>query len=192
LSPVSFSSRAVEVIRNRKTKVQSWFLDLNLVMSYWGGGTKRAYHHTAPINALYGLHEALVLLHEEGLEAAWARHSAMHQALRAGLESMGLHFLVPEASRLPQLNSVFVPEGIDEAAVRETLLRRYSLEIGAGLGALAGKVWRIGLMGYGASPRNVLFCLSAIEGVLAEMSVKCANGSAIPAAQSVFRDRGYA
>ena len=192
LSPVSFSERAVEVIRNRKTKVQSWFLDLNLVMSYWGGGTKRAYHHTAPINALYGLHEALVLLHEEGLEAAWVRHSAMHLALRAGLESMGLRFLVPEGSRLPQLNSVFVPEGIDEAAVRETLLRRYSLEIGAGLGALAGKVWRIGLMGYGASPRNVLFCLSAIEGVLAEMGVKAARGAAIPAAQSVLRDQGYA
>jgi len=192
LSPVSFSARAVEAIRNRKTKVQSWFLDLNLVMSYWGGGTKRAYHHTAPINALYGLHEALVLLHEEGLEAAWARHSAMHLALRAGLESMGLRFLVPEGSRLPQLNSVFVPEGIDEAAVRETLLRRYSLEIGAGLGALAGKVWRIGLMGYGASPRNVLFCLSAIEGVLAEMGVKAELGAAIPAAQSVLRDQGYA
>ncbi|WP_139556967.1 pyridoxal-phosphate-dependent aminotransferase family protein [Methylotetracoccus oryzae] len=192
LSPVSFSARAVETIRNRKTKVRSWFLDLNLVMSYWGGGTKRAYHHTAPINALYGLHEALVLLHEEGLEGAWARHNAMHLALRAGLESMGLRFLVPEASRLPQLNSVFVPEGIDEAAVRETLLRRYSLEIGAGLGALAGKVWRIGLMGYGASPRNVLFCLSAIEGVLAEMGVKAAHGGAIPAAQSVLRDQGYA
>ncbi|MGY6215409.1 pyridoxal-phosphate-dependent aminotransferase family protein [Methylolobus aquaticus] len=192
LSPVSFSARAVETIRNRKTKVQSWFLDLNLVMSYWGGGTKRAYHHTAPINALYGLHEALVLLHEEGLEAAWARHKAMHLALREGLESMGLRFLVPEGSRLPQLNSVFVPEGIDEAAVRETLLRRYSLEIGAGLGALAGKVWRIGLMGYGASPRNVLFCLGAIEGVLSEMGVKAAHGAAIPAAQSVLRDQGYA
>lgn len=191
LSPVSFSARAVEVIRNRKTKVQSWFLDLNLVMSYWGGGTKRAYHHTAPINALYGLHEALVLLHEEGLEAAWARHRDMHLALRAGLENMGLRFLVPETARLPQLNSVFVPEGIDEAAVRETLLRRYSLEIGAGLGALAGKVWRIGLMGYGASARNVLFCLSAIEGVLAESGVKAAHGGAIPAAQAVLLEKGY-
>jgi alanine-glyoxylate transaminase/serine-glyoxylate transaminase/serine-pyruvate transaminase len=191
LSPVSFSTRAVEVIRNRKTKVQSWFLDLNLVMSYWGGDTKRAYHHTAPINALYGLHEALVLLHEEGLEAAWARHRDMRLALRAGLENMGLRFLVPETARLPQLNSVFVPEGIDEAAVRETLLRRYSLEIGAGLGALAGKVWRIGLMGYGASARNVLFCLSAIEGVLAESGVKAANGGAIPAAQAVLLEKGY-
>ena len=192
LSPVSFSARAVDAIRARKTTVQSWFLDLNLVMSYWGGGTKRAYHHTAPINALYGLHEALVLLHEEGLEAAWARHHGMHLALRAGLESMGLRFLVPEAARLPQLNSVCVPEGLDEAAVRETLLRRYSLEIGAGLGTLTGKVWRIGLMGYGASPRNVLFCLSAIEGVLTEFGVDIAKGTAVPAAQRVLRENGYA
>ncbi|MBM4202384.1 MAG: alanine--glyoxylate aminotransferase family protein, partial [Gammaproteobacteria bacterium] len=108
-----------------------------------------------------------------------------------GLENMGLRFLVPETARLPQLNSVFVPEGIDEAAVRETLLRRYSLEIGAGLGALAGKVWRIGLMGYGASARNVLFCLSAIEGVLAESGVKAAHGGAIPAAQAVLLEKGY-
>jgi len=106
LSPVSFSPRAVERIRNRKTRVQSWFLDLNLVMNYWGGGAKRAYHHTAPINALYGLHEALVLLQEEGIEASWQRHRNMHEALKAGLEALGMQFIVDEAARLPQLNAV--------------------------------------------------------------------------------------
>ncbi|MEE8388820.1 MAG: alanine--glyoxylate aminotransferase family protein [Acidiferrobacterales bacterium] len=148
LSPVSFSERAVEAIKARKHPVQSWFLDLNLVMGYWGSGqAKRAYHHTAPINSLYGLHEALVMLEEEGLENAWARHEKNHRALRAGLEAMGLSFLVAEDSRLPQLNAVTVPEGVDEAAVRGKLLQDYNLEIGAGLGALAGRVWRIGLMG---------------------------------------------
>ena len=124
LSPVSFSARAVEKIKNRKTKVQSWFMDLNLVMGYWGAATKRAYHHTAPINALYGLHEALVILQEETLEKSWARHQKNHLALRAGLEAMGLTFVVPESERLPQLNAIAVPEGVDEAAVRAILLKR--------------------------------------------------------------------
>lgn len=166
LSPVTFSSTAVEKIRNRKSKVQSWFLDLNLVMGYWGEGAKRAYHHTAPINALYALHESLVMLHEEGLENAWARHATMHQALRAGLETMGINFLVDEASRLPQLNAVFIPEGVDDAAVRSQLLNRFNLEIGAGLGEFAGKVWRIGLMGYSARAENILMCLSSLAAVL--------------------------
>lgn len=191
LSPVSFGPRAVETIRNRKAKCQSWFLDLGLVMSYWGGGTKRAYHHTAPINALYGLHEALVLLQEEGLEKAWKRHDDLHQALRAGLEAMGLQFWVAETARLPQLNAVRVPEGVDEAAVRAALLSRYGLEIGAGLGSLAGKVWRIGLMGFSATPRNVLFCLGALEAVLGELHPETPKGVAIAAAQSVLAERGY-
>lgn len=191
LSPVSFGPRAVDVIKNRKTKSQSWFLDLSLVMSYWGGGTKRTYHHTAPINALYGLHEALVMLHEEGLEQAWKRHSDLHLALRAGLEAMGLDLLVAENARLPQLNTVKVPDGIDEAAVRATLLNRYGLEIGAGLGALAGKVWRIGLMGFSATPRNVLFCLGALEAVMGELGSSMPKGAAIPAAQSVLAANGY-
>jgi alanine-glyoxylate transaminase / serine-glyoxylate transaminase / serine-pyruvate transaminase len=191
LSPVSFGSRAVELIRGRKQRVQSWFLDLNLVMSYWGGGTKRAYHHTAPINALYGLHEALVILHEEGIEKSWQRHSDMHAALRDGLEAMGLRFLVPDNERLPQLNAVFVPEGIDESVVRAGLLRRYGLEIGSGLGSLAGKVWRIGLMGFAASPRNVLFCLEALESMLSELKAPVTPGVAIPAAQSVLSAKGY-
>lgn len=167
LSPASFSPRAAEALKSRKTKVQSWFLDLSLLTAYWGGGAKRTYHHTAPVNALYGLHEALVMLHQEGLEASWARHRAMHEALKAGLEAMGLSLPVAEASRLPQLNLVSVPDGIDEAAVRTQLLSRYGLEIGAGLGALAGKVWRVGLMGQSATPRHVMTCLTALDGVLA-------------------------
>jgi len=166
LSPVTFSPRAVEALKARKTKVQSWFLDLSLLTAYWGGGAKRTYHHTAPVNALYGLHESLVMLHEEGLEASWARHRAMHEALKAGLQAMGLGLLVAESARLPQLNAVTVPDGVDEALVRSQLLARFGLEIGAGLGALAGKVWRIGLMGQSATPRHVMACLTALESVL--------------------------
>lgn len=167
LSPVSFSPRAVEKLKSRKTPVQSWFLDQTLVMGYWSGGGKRAYHHTAPVNALYALHESLRLLAEEGLENAWARHQNMHQLLKAGLEKLGLGFVVDEAYRLPQLNAVYIPEGVDDAAVRSSLLGRYNLEIGAGLGDLAGKAWRIGLMGYGARAENVALCLRALEEALA-------------------------
>ncbi|MCK5813130.1 MAG: alanine--glyoxylate aminotransferase family protein, partial [Cocleimonas sp.] len=156
ISPVSFSEAAINKIQNRKSKVQSWFMDLNLVMGYWGEGAQRSYHHTAPINALYAFHESLVVLHEEGLENSWARHDTNHQALKAGIEAMGLGFFVDEAYRLPQLNAVTLPEGIDEAAVRKQLLERYNLEIGAGLGPMAGKIWRIGLMGYASSQQNVL------------------------------------
>ena len=191
LSPVSFNERAVEAIKNRKARVQSWFLDLNLVMGYWGAGARRAYHHTAPINALYGLHESLVLLQEEGLENSWQRHTDLHLALRAGLEAMGLRFVVPEEARLPQLNAISVPAGIDEAQVRSILLNRYGLEIGAGLGVLAGKIWRIGLMGFSASARNVVFCLSALEAVLTEMNAPIARGVAIAAAQRVMIEKGY-
>lgn len=166
LSPVSFSERALEKVRNRKTKVPSWFMDLNLVMAYWGSGQKRAYHHTAPVNALYALHESLVMLMEEGLEASWARHAHNHQLLKIGIEGMGMSFVVNEADRLPQLNSVWIPEGVDDATVRSRLLNEYNLEIGAGLGALAGKVWRIGLMGQSSKPEKVLFCLAALKEVL--------------------------
>ena len=186
LSPVTFSERAVEAVKNRKTKCQSWFLDFSLLLGYWGGGAKRAYHHTAPVNALYALHESLLMLREEGLEAAWARHAKMHAALRAGLEAMGLSLLVAEPHRLPELNAVTVPEGIDEALVRARLLERFGLEIGAGLGALAGKVWRIGLMGASACPTNVTLCLTALESVLAEMGAKVEVGAALPAANAVL------
>ena len=183
LSPVSFSARAVEKIKGRKTKVQSWFMDLNLVMGYWGAATKRAYHHTAPINALYGLHESLVILQEETLEKSWARHMKNHLALRAGLEAMGLKFVVPESERLPQLNAISIPEGVDEAAVRNILLSDYQLEIGAGLGAMAGKVWRIGLMGHASNPRNVLVCLGALDDALSRIKAPIKRGVAVEAAR---------
>lgn len=184
LSPLSFSERAAEAVRNRKHPVQSWFLDLNLVMGYWGEGATRAYHHTAPINNLYGLHEALVILQEEGLENAWARHEQHHQALRAGLEAMGMSFVVKEGDRLPQLNAVTIPEGVDDATVRGRLLKEYQLEIGAGLGALAGKVWRIGLMGHACNSRNVLYCLSALENVLTDLKAPIHSGVAVAAAHA--------
>jgi len=187
LSPVTFSKRAVEVATTRKRKVQSWFMDLNLVLGYWGGGGKRAYHHTAPINTLYALHEALVILLEEGLENSWARHQRNHDALRAGFEAMGLQFVVPEGQRLPQLNAVSVPEGVDEAAVRSTLLKEYNLEIGAGLGAMAGKIWRVGLMGYASNPTNVLFCLGALDAVLSGMKAPITSGVAVEAARASYR-----
>ncbi|MBO2622057.1 pyridoxal-phosphate-dependent aminotransferase family protein [Shewanella algae] len=166
LSPVSFSPAAVAKLKARKSPVQSWFLDQSLVMGYWSGDGKRSYHHTAPVNALYSLHEALRLLAEEGLENAWQRHRDMHLLLRQGLESMGLEFVVAEQSRLPQLNAVYIPQGVDDGAVRKQLLDNYNLEIGAGLGALAGKAWRIGLMGYGARRENVTLCLRALAEVL--------------------------
>jgi alanine-glyoxylate transaminase/serine-glyoxylate transaminase/serine-pyruvate transaminase len=166
LSPVTFSERAITKVKSRKAPVQSWFLDLNLVLGYWQAEGKRTYHHTAPINTLYGLHESLVILAEEGLENAWARHRIMHEKLRDGLQGMGLNFVVEESARLPQLNSVWVPDGVDDAATRARLLAEFNLEVGAGLGALAGKVWRIGLMGHSAKQENVDFCLKAIRGVL--------------------------
>jgi alanine-glyoxylate transaminase/serine-glyoxylate transaminase/serine-pyruvate transaminase len=187
ISPVSFSERAVEVITSRQSKVQSWFLDTNLVMGYWGANAKRAYHHTAPINALYALHESRVMLQDEGLENAWARHQHNHLVLRAGLEAMGLSFIVDEEYRLPQLNSVTIPDGIDEAIVRSRLLNEFNLEIGAGLGALAGKVWRIGLMGHSSRTENIFLCLSALEAVLADMGAKIHTGVALSAAQSAMQ-----
>ncbi|MEW6118694.1 MAG: alanine--glyoxylate aminotransferase family protein [Pseudomonadota bacterium] len=163
LSPVSFSQKAIDAIRVRKTPVQSWFLDLNLVLGYWQAAGKRTYHHTAPINPMYGLHEALVMLEEEGLENAWARHRAMHDILKAGLEGMGLKYVVEESARLPQLNSVYVPEGADDTVVRAKLLADFNLEIGAGLGDMAGKIWRIGLMGHSARQENIDYCLNALK-----------------------------
>ena len=187
ISPVSFSERAVEVITTRKSKVQSWFLDTNLVMGYWGTNAKRAYHHTAPVNALYALHESLVMLQDEGLENSWARHAKNHEILRAGFEAMGLSFVVDKEYRLPQLNSVTIPDGIDEAVVRSRLLNEFNLEIGAGLGALAGKVWRIGLMGHSSRAENIFLCLSALEAVMADMGADINTGAAISAAQAAMK-----
>jgi alanine-glyoxylate transaminase/serine-glyoxylate transaminase/serine-pyruvate transaminase len=172
LSPVSFSSRAADFVKNRTSKVQSWFLDLSLVMDYWDGTGGRTYHHTAPVNALYGLHEALVILMEEGIDNVWVRHSRMHKALVAGLGAMGLEMLVKPEDRLNQLNTVKVPEGIDEAAVRAHVLKNFNLEIGAGLGALAGGVWRIGLMGHAARRENISLCITALASALNEQQVQ--------------------
>ena len=166
LSPVSFSERAIHKLTNRQTPVTSWFLDLNLVMGYWGKGAKRAYHHTAPVNTLYGLHESLVMLTEEGLENSWNRHQENHQLLRDGLQNFGIHYLVEESSRLPQLNSVIIPDNLNDEEVRNSLLANYNIDIGAGLGALAGKIWRIGLMGYTSRKENIENLLSAMKETL--------------------------
>lgn len=167
ISPITFSNDSVAAIKARKHKVQSWFLDMNLIMGYWGEGTKRSYHHTAPVNAVYALHEALLMLEEEGLEASFARHKANHLSLANGLSQLGLELAVAEAWRLPQLNSVLIPEGVDDAQVRSRLLNEFDLEVGAGLGELAGKQWRIGLMGTSSSSVNINRCLTAFETVLA-------------------------
>ena len=187
LSPVSFSERAAQVIRERKTPVQSWFLDLNLVMGYWGGSAKRAYHHTAPVNSLYALHESLVIVQEEGLEQSWQRHAVNHRALVAGIESLGLSFVVDSACRLPQLNLVRFPETVDDAVVRSALLTDYSLEIGSGLGAFAGKVWRIGLMGFASSQANVYLCLSALGNVLRQQGLDVDPAAAVLAAKQTYQ-----
>jgi len=184
LSPVSFSDRVIELVKNRKTKVQSWFMDLNLVLGYWGA--TRTYHHTAPTNALYALHESLFMLYEEGIEHSWARHQRNHKALKAGLETLGTKFLVEEKYRLPQLNSVYVPTGVDEKEVRRRLLAEYNLEIGAGLGDFAGKIWRFGLMGYSSKIENVMLCLNALETVFANMGKKIDIGAAEAAAYRVY------
>jgi len=186
LAPVTFGEAAVEVITMRSTPIQSWFLDMNLIMGYWGSAQRRSYHHTAPVNALYGLHEALLILREEGIENAWARHRRHHLALKAGLEALGLSFVVPEVERLPHLNSVTIPDGVDDARVRGRLLAEYNLEIGAGLGELAGKVWRIGLMGHSCNLTNVLRCVGALEAVLASEGAAVPTGVAVEAARTAF------
>ena len=166
LSLITYSDAAAERVKARNSAVQSWFLDLSLLMAYWQGEGARTYHHTAPVNALYGLHEALLMLHTEGLEQSWQRHRDMHDLLAQGLGELNLELVVDAAWRLPQLNLVAAPEGVIEADVRAQLLARYNLEIGAGLGAFAGKVWRIGLMGYAARQENVLLCVNALRSCL--------------------------
>jgi alanine-glyoxylate transaminase/serine-glyoxylate transaminase/serine-pyruvate transaminase len=185
LSPVSFSDRVVEYVKARKDKIHSWFMDMNLLLGYWGA-TNRTYHHTAPTNALFALHEALLLIREEGLENCWARHQRHHTALKAGLEAMGLKFLVKEQHQIPQMNAVLCPEGVNEAEVRKTLLGEFGLEIGAGLGPLAGKIWRFGLMGYSCRPDNVMLCLSALGSVLNDMGSSVHVGDAEAAAHGAY------
>lgn len=186
LSPVSLSKRAADAIAARTTPVRSWFLDVSLVMAYWSGDGGRSYHHTAPINALYGLHEALVMFEEEGAEARFARHAQTHNALVAGLEAMGMDMLVAAEDRLVQLNTVRVPDRVDEAAVRAHLLSKFGIEIGAGLGPLAGQVFRIGLMGASATPRHVMMCLTALEDALAAQQYGLTRGAATQAAAATL------
>jgi alanine-glyoxylate transaminase/serine-glyoxylate transaminase/serine-pyruvate transaminase len=185
LSPVSFSPRVVEHVQKRKDKIKSWFMDMNLLLGYWGN-TTRTYHHTAPTNSLFGLHEALLLIKEEGLENCWARHRRHHIALKAGLQAMGLRFLVEERYQLPQMNAVLCPAGVDEEAVRKSLLHEFNVEIGAGLGPLKGKVWRIGLMGYSCRADNVMLCLSALGSILMDMGLPIKVGEAEAAAHQAY------
>jgi alanine-glyoxylate transaminase/serine-glyoxylate transaminase/serine-pyruvate transaminase len=185
LAPVSFNDRAMEVIANRKTKVQSWYLDASMLASYWGND--RVYHHTAPINMSYGLYEAVSIIIEEGLDATIARHALHHRALKAGLAAIGIDYLAQAGHQLPMLNAVAVPAGIDEARVRRDLLNRFGVEIGAGLGEFKGKALRIGLMGYGARAANVYLVLSALEQLLAEQGHKFEHGASIAAAGEVYR-----
>jgi alanine-glyoxylate transaminase / serine-glyoxylate transaminase / serine-pyruvate transaminase len=188
LAPVSFHARALEVIQHRRRKVQSWYLDVNMLASYWG--EDRVYHHTAPINMSYGLYEALRIIHEEGLDACFARHLRNHRALQAGLDAIGIRFSAEEGHRLPMLNAVTIPDGVGDAWTRKELLQRFGVEIGGGLGAFKGKVWRIGLMGYGSRPANVLLFLSALEQLLAEQKYKFPAGAAIAAANQVYSSSG--
>jgi alanine-glyoxylate transaminase/serine-glyoxylate transaminase/serine-pyruvate transaminase len=183
LAPISFSPAALRTLEARKHPVASWYLDMGLVRNYWGADRK--YHHTAPVNMVYALREALRIVAEEGIEPRFARHRLNHRALVAGLEAMGLSMLVAEAERLPMLNAVRIPEGADDKKVRATLLRNFGIEIGGGLGPLAGKVWRIGLMGHACCARNVFLCLSALATVLKAEGVKLRPG-ALDAAAAVY------
>lgn len=184
LSPVSLSPSAMKTLENRRSPVTSWYLDMGMVKNYWGA--ERKYHHTAPINMIYGLREALRLITEEGLEARFARHQLHHRALVAGIEAMGLSMLVPEGERLPMLNTIRIPKGADDLKVRKALLNEYGIEIGGGLGNLTGKVWRVGLMGHSARKKNVFLFLSALETVLKDQGVNATPG-ALEAAESIYK-----
>jgi alanine-glyoxylate transaminase/serine-glyoxylate transaminase/serine-pyruvate transaminase len=183
LSPVTFSKRATDILSARKGKVQSWYLDLSMIRQYWG--TERVYHHTAPINMIYALHEALRLILEEGLEARFARHQLTSRAFAAGLEAMGLSLLVPTGERLPSLMTVKVPEGVDELKARKQLLEQFGLEIGGGLGPLKGKIWRVGLMGAGSTRRNITLCLTALQTALGAQGFKV-KGDPLGAVQAAY------
>jgi len=184
LAPVTFSSRAVQALEARTRKVASWYLDLTMVRSYWGG--ERAYHHTAPINMNFALHEALRIVLQEGLPTRFERHRRHHRALKAGLQALGVEFAVDEAHQLPMLNAVRIPDGVDDAAVRKRLLNDFGIEIGGGLGPMKSKTWRIGLMGHAARQRNVLYFLAALERCLADAGLNVTPGSSIAAANERY------
>jgi len=184
LSPVTFGARALDVVKTRKSKVQSWYLDLSLLAQYWG--EERVYHHTAPITMNYALREALRIVVEEGLDARFARHRRNHQALAGGLAPIGLSLAAEEGHRLPMLNAVTVPDGVDEARVRGRLLREHGIEIGGGLGPMKGKVWRIGLMGESSRRSSVLSVLAALEDALRAEGRGVRAGAAVAAAQAAY------
>jgi len=183
LSPITFSAAAISAIEKRKTKVQSWYLDVSMLRQYWG--EQRVYHHTAPINMTYALHEALRAVLEEGLERRIARHTLNHRALRAGFDAVGIKY-IPRHS-LTSLNAVAVPEGVDDAKVRRRLLTEYGIEIGAGLGPFKGKAWRIGLMGHSSSCENVLLLFTALQTILAGEIPAFASGAALAAANRIYQ-----
>ena len=184
LAPVTFSERAVEKLKGRESKVVSWYLDLSMIEKYWTDG-ERAYHHTAPISMNYALHEALCLVHEEGLEARWERHRRNSAALVAGLEALGFRLFAQEGHRLPMLNAVWIPEGVDDAGFRKALLDDYDIEIGGGLGEVAGKIWRIGLMGETSSRKNIMTFLGALEALLQNSGQLESPGAGLDAASAV-------
>jgi alanine-glyoxylate transaminase/serine-glyoxylate transaminase/serine-pyruvate transaminase len=184
LSPVSFSPRALDALARRKTKVQSWYLDISLVQHYWDAD--RFYHHTAPISMIYAIREGLRLVLEEGLETRWARHMQHHRALKAGLTALGLEYSAGEGHQLPQLNAVRIPAGVDDLAVRKKLLSDFGIEIGGGLGDFKGKVWRIGLMGHNARANVVLIALAALEQCLLSTGCKMTPGAGVAAANQVY------
>lgn len=184
LAPVTFGPRALEAMDARKGKVSSWYLDLGMLRNYWG--SNRAYHHTAPINMNYALHQSLRLVLEEGLQNRFARHQSNHLALKAGLQAMGIQFSVADEYQLPMLNSVFIPDGVDDGATRSRLLTEFGIEIGGGLGPVKGKTWRIGLMGEASQTRNVLVFLAALERCLGDQGVKIAPGAGVAAANASY------
>ena len=188
LAPVTFSARAMDAVRKRKTKCRSWYLDVGLIEQYWG--PDRLYHHTAPITMNYAIYEALRIVTEEGLETRFRRHVANASALVAGLDAMGMQLAAQEGHRLPQLTAVTIPDGIKDAKVRERLLKLFNIEIGAGLGPFKGKVWRIGLMGEGSRRENVMLVLGALEEILASMGVEVARGRALSAADKAYESLG--
>ncbi len=185
LAPMSFSDAAIKALEERSTPVSNWYLDMSMVRAYWGA--ERKYHHTAPINMIYGLREALRIIAEEGLEARATRHRLNHRALVAGLEAMGLKMLVPEPERLPMLNAVRIPESAVDVKVRRALLDEFGIEIGGGLGSLEGKIWRVGLMGYSSTRKNVFLLLSTLETVLKAEGTRVHSG-ALEAASAVYAE----
>lgn len=185
LAPITVGERALDALRARKRPVQSWFLDFSLLGGYWAGEGRRAYHHTAPVNAIYGLHEALRLVLEEGREACWARHRRLSDALVAGLVELGITPIPPAAERLPPLTAVNIPQGVNDADFRSYLLREHQLEIGAGLGDLAGRAWRIGLMGYGCQWEAVERCLRALAAGLVQAGLRVDGAGAVAAASAI-------